>query len=577
MRKKRISLNTRLTVITMAVFLLLALLVTVSGLFIFQKILKSNVRTSTDFNLQLISDNIRQQLTAADTFSRWCAASGSVVEYFSGTDSGGKLAGRLQEDLCDEYNSSPASPNIRRVILFDRQGVLSPVQLSHGPELGQASISETVSSSGEIQSFIKSGEDFSITYMTTPFPDDTEDYVLALMRPIRISTKGPAVGYIYMELFPSIITSFLEEYTIPEDTTVYLTMNGKSYRVNQADITEQEIPFPQNSNCISREIGFSDWTLTQDISHTLLTNQWQIYLYFLLLIVAILITFGILFSIYLNSTLSRPIQKLRYRIGQISQGDFSCDPDIEWNHELGDIGRGINRMSSEMEQMIERKIAADHAKTDLEYQILLNQVNPHFMYNTLNSIKWMAAIQGATGIAEMTTALARLLKSVSKRTTKQIPLRDELSLLDDYFKILQYRYGGTLTLNYEIKDDRLYDALVPKFTLQPLVENAIFHGLEPKHQAGTIWVQSCFLTDKTFCIEVVDDGAGMTQEQIDAAMSHHEQASSGLFRGVGIYNVRERIRFEFGSEYELKIESKEGEYTKIILSLPYIINVPIPD
>ena len=127
-------------------------------------------------------------------------------------------------------------------------------------------------------------------------------------------------------------------------------------------------------------------------------------------------------------------------------------------------------------------------KQDLEYRMLQNQINPHFIYNTLNSIKWMATIQHAPGIAEMVMALSRLLKSISKSNERLVPLYEEFALLNDYFTIQQYRYGGTITLDVSyIEDESLnHSCLIPRFTLQPLVENAIFHGIEPKGSAGEV-------------------------------------------------------------------------------------------
>lgn len=112
--------------------------------------------------------------------------------------------------------------------------------------------------------------------------------------------------------------------------------------------------------------------------------------------------------------------------------------------------------------------------------MLQSQINPHFLYNTLNSIKWMATIQGANGISEMTTSLSRLLKSISKGTSLLIDIREELSLLENYFTIQSYRYGGTISMDIQVDEESLYNSEIIKFTLQPLVENAIFTGSSPK-------------------------------------------------------------------------------------------------
>lgn len=177
---------------------------------------------------------------------------------------------------------------------------------------------------------------------------------------------------------------------------------------------------------------------------------------------------------------------MRRQLSQISNGDFTPSTEIEWNNELGDIGRGINFLAENIEHLIDTRIADAKEKKDLEYKVLQNQINPHFLYNTLNSIKWMTTIQGATGICEMTTSLSRLLRSISKGTKLLIPLSEEIALVKDYFNIQNYRYGGTIIFEVCCEDDTFLDTPIIKFTLQPIVENAIFHGLEPKGGSSTI-------------------------------------------------------------------------------------------
>ena len=133
----------------------------------------------------------------------------------------------------------------------------------------------------------------------------------------------------------------------------------------------------------------------------------------------------------------------------------------------------------------------------------------------------MATIQNATGIAGMTTALARLLKNVSKGTSSMVTLREELDLVKDYFLIQQYRYGGSITMDYHIESDELYDCEIHRFTLQPIIENALFHGIEPKGTAGAITVSVTSDTmngKKVLKISVTDNGVGMTGETIEAVL-----------------------------------------------------------
>ncbi|MBP3544164.1 MAG: histidine kinase, partial [Lachnospiraceae bacterium] len=218
---------------------------------------------------------------------------------------------------------------------------------------------------------------------------------------------------------------------------------------------------------------------------------------------------------------------------------------------------------------MDKRIADEKQKKDLEYQILQSQINPHFLYNTLNSIKWMATIQNAAGIAEMTTALARLLKNISKGNRQIISMREELELLKDYVLIQNYRYGGMVNVSYSIPDDGLLDYAIPKLTLQPIVENAIFHGIEAKGANGQITVVFEHENESSdISIHITDNGVGMSEELIQKVLSGSEdEKKTDFFRKVGIHNVDLRLKHTFGEQYGISISSKKGEYTTMTIRL----------
>lgn len=224
-------------------------------------------------------------------------------------------------------------------------------------------------------------------------------------------------------------------------------------------------------------------------------------------------------------------------------------------------------MGTDIQTLMEQKIDFEKQKKDYEYQVLQSQINPHFLYNTLNSIKWMATIQHAPGIAEMTTSLAHLLKSIAKGTTTIVSLQDEIHLLDDYFTIQKYRYGGAITLDYEIEDPSLLQIQILRFTLQPIVENAIFHGIEPKGRAGKIQIH-IFRSPCAVQIDVTDDGVGMDAETIQQVLTEETSGKSQFFRQIGIASVNRRIQYNFGEQYGLSITSEPGKFTTMTILLP---------
>ena len=216
--------------------------------------------------------------------------------------------------------------------------------------------------------------------------------------------------------------------------------------------------------------------------------HYGVYLWLVALGTAIIWGLSFLMQHWLERVITRPVEALQKRIETVGSGNFAPDRTVEWNNELGDIGRGINQLAENVDSLMTRRVEDERRKQELEYRMLQNEVNPHFIYNTLNSIRWMATIQHAPGIAEMVTAFARLTKSISKGTQKLVPLQEELALLNDYFTIQQYRYGGDLEIEVSrIESETLCrDCMIPRFTLQPLAENAIFHGLEPKGGHGSV-------------------------------------------------------------------------------------------
>ena len=274
--------------------------------------------------------------------------------------------------------------------------------------------------------------------------------------------------------------------------------------------------------------------------------------------------------------IARPTQDLLESMKLFGRGNLSHRVEVKTTDEIGQIGSEYNRMAENIETLIEKVYKMEITQKQAEIDFLCMQINPHFLYNTLNSIKWMATIQNATGIADMTTALARLLKSVSKGTSSMVTLREELDLVKDYFLIQQYRYGGSITMDYHIESEELYGCEIHRFTLQPIIENALFHGIEPKGTAGAITVSAESGTmngKKVLKISVTDNGIGMTRETIDSVL--HEEDNPGknktdFFRHVGISNVNRRIQYDFGPEYGITIVSEPGVYTTMTIVRPYI-------
>lgn len=274
-------------------------------------------------------------------------------------------------------------------------------------------------------------------------------------------------------------------------------------------------------------------------------------------------------TIYLRNVLTRPINTINSYIKNVSKGNFTGSLALKNNDEFQVIADSINKMEHEIRDLMERQKQEAESKKELEFRVLQNQINPHFLYNTLNTIKWMASLQHADTIRDMTAALGRLLQNISKGSDK-ISIYEEMSLLDDYVLIQDIRYDGRLKVKYHIGDPDITQALILKFLFQPIVENAIFHGIEPKGDgSGTIHI-SLERQGGSIHIHIVDNGIGMTPEQIELLLNPQKPAKNNRgLNGIGISNINQRIKITYGPDYGISITSEPGKYTDVLICIPY--------
>lgn len=276
---------------------------------------------------------------------------------------------------------------------------------------------------------------------------------------------------------------------------------------------------------------------------------------------------GISMSFLFTNAVRKPIDRLVNHVGRIAKGDFSQEESLESQDEIGLIGKAVNSMSSQIEQLMDKRLEDEKEKSSLEIRMLQAQINPHFLYNTLDSIKWIAVIQKNSGIVKAVTALSKLLKNMAKGVDERVTLREELDFVRDYVTIEKLKYVEMFDLEVDIGEETLYDARIVKLTLQPLVENAIFSGIEPGGKNGTIRIHA-YEKDKCLCIEVRDDGIGIPEEKIPELLNHSEKLKGDQMSSIGMPNVDRRLKLIYGEEYGLSVESQVGAYTQITVRIP---------
>lgn len=587
------TIRSKITIITVLITLSIAIFVASICFYIFQSFLRKSLVQSTEFNLQLIMDTINSDLDELIYITKWSSTNSLFVKYLeSDTSNSDGLSLEAYERLKEEYQNSRSADYIKRLIISDDESKF--LQVGNLNNLGLPYDDIKAKEQNFFTDLLKIENYYWIGIENDIFIPFGNEQIIPVVRPIYGTYENHIAGWVFLAISTDIITDNLRNYTIPKDVSIFFTIGDKTYLIEE-DNTFIETNFDfvtvnllsestMNSSTIAQTVqdkegnqrtliscfsNIDNWYISQTLSESQFTDQKFVFYFLLVFIIFAVISLGIGLTIYINYTINIPIRGIQRKLNAISNGDFSKDDTIEWNHELGDIGKGINVLSKDVITLMDKRIESEKQQKDLEYKILQSQINPHFLHNTLNSIKWMATIQNATGISEMITALSRLLKSISNRTDQIIPIKEELELLENYIIIQQYRYGGTITINYNIQAEDLYDCSILRFSLQPIVENAIFHGIEAKGENGTILI-SLEKKENDILIKIRDNGVGMTKELIEKVLSRNEGAPSDLFQHIGINNVHRRIQYAFGDDYGIRIESEIGKYTEAYIRIPYI-------
>jgi len=573
MNKRTFSkkLQKRLVAITLSFTLITASLTATYGYISYRSILQEKLSQTTSVNLKFLAKTIQSDLDTAINLAAVCTSNEAIGAYLNAANQDQadtkKLAWSAWNRVEEEYRNNHSNLYIVSVIISDLNDHF--IMFNSRDVTHKLPVSKVIEESSFFQKLYHSEHDIETGFVQNPFtPYIKNTQVLPILRPIYTFYGQQEAGWCCLFLSPSLFTNHMQNYELEPDSPLYLSLGDTCYLWDGRNLTKTILP-ENAKEMISYQPDNENWYLLQPISQSALSKQTLIYMSTLLGLIATVTILGFAITLYYHRSINVPIKKLLQKLQQVSKGNFDPNPEIEWDNELGEIGCGINSMGQNITQLIETKTKDQKKKYELEYEILRNQVNPHFLYNTLNSISWMATIQGAKGIMEMTTSLSLLLKSISKKNGTTHSLRDEVELLNHYFLILKYRYGGRLTMNITVEQDELYDNIVPQFILQIIVENAIFHGIEPKGNRGIIDIVIRSIHDgQDIFLSITDNGIGMTAEQIDKTLSTTPDTSD-LFRKIGIHNLQERIRYTYGADYGITIESVPGEHTTVNIIIPF--------
>lgn len=280
-------------------------------------------------------------------------------------------------------------------------------------------------------------------------------------------------------------------------------------------------------------------------------------------VAAILSLVAVIAAVYISRIVYRPVRKLMVAMQEVSAGEMATRAEVVSNDEIGLAAKEFNRMLDRIEELIKQLIAEEKKKKDAELEALQYQITPHFMYNTLNSIKCYALIHGQKEIATVIEDFVELLQTCIRKKGAFLTVAEEVQILENYIHLQEFRNGEAYQTEYKIEREA-EQCKIPRLLLQPLVENAIIHGLDIKKQKKRLLIEA-YTSGSRLYLEVKDNGRGMSEEQIEELLKKKEKKTKGL-TAVGIQNIQDRLKLYYGKQAKLSLESDEkGTIARIYL------------
>ncbi|TBL78959.1 sensor histidine kinase [Paenibacillus thalictri] len=279
----------------------------------------------------------------------------------------------------------------------------------------------------------------------------------------------------------------------------------------------------------------------------------------------------LLVSIFLSKQITKNIKRLHSAMRLVREGHMNARPRIKIDDEIGQLSDMFVSMMDHLQELLHKVKTQERERREAEYRALQAQIKPHFLYNTLNTIKYLARIQHAPNIEEISGSLIELMRFAIDPQREMIAVREELEQVDRYVRIQRYKFLDRITVNVKAEEEVL-DCLIPKLIVQPIVENAMNHGLGTTDREGTVSIRIYSDGPLQLKLSVTDDGTGMDSATLERINSCDHDKSIDLSRtgGIGLSNIRERLQLAYGEPYGLSIYSQPGVFTTVEMTIPQV-------
>ena len=372
--------------------------------------------------------------------------------------------------------------------------------------------------------------------------------------------------YLFIQIANANFQSLFNRYRLQNDQRFSLKGITNGFEVTEQGFYYQY--YDNYSQLVHTQIDIDDWQLktwSEKTAARIVTKEFWVEMITIFLVLILLI---ILLSVIISKQVTKPIKEMQKVARQYTLGAFDAKVSVHGKDEIAELGNVLNNMSSQLLELISSVTEKERQSNYLELQTLIYQINPHFLYNTLDSINMLARKNDDIQVALMVTNLSRLFRLSLNRGRDVITVREEMMQVTYYLKIQKFRFEEQLDWNINF-DDEILEYRMLKFIMQPLVENAIYHGIKSKNEYGKLTIRG--YKDKNMLIFVIKDtGKGMDEDTLTKLYQriNEKKRDEKENRGYGIWNVNQRIKLYYGEQYGLQIDSIVDKGTSIYIKIP---------
>lgn len=402
----------------------------------------------------------------------------------------------------------------------------------------------------------------------------SKDIVMAIGRQIRSRKEGTSLGYVISDVYDDYFNDILKNTRTYEKNNVYildkngiiitdkLHKNRTGFKFNE-DYLDQIIKNEKGVfECDIENVHYRAYYTTSDhmalkvvelVPISVIYKERAIIIAIFIILIIVFSIMAVIASLALSKNISKPINQLSNMMKKVEEGERNINFPIIGNDEIAQLGKSFNDMIREINRLIEEVYIKQFLLQQAEFTALKAQVNPHFLYNTLQSINWMAKLSDFDGVSTMVTALGKFLRYSINSHEDLVTIGQEIEQIQNYLIIQKIRYGDKFEVSIDVEEN-IKDYKVLKLMLQPIVENSIIHGIEQKVGKGEIKI-NVYARDRELYFDILDNGIGFGN-------------STAKGEGIGINNVGRRVKIQYGDNFGVSIAKKE-EYTCVSIKIPY--------